>query len=380
MSSIHFINAQIVTDAGCVMGEVMVSDGVIVEVGPRRRTRGDRATVVDLGGKFLAPGFVDVQVNGGGGVLFNDAPTVATMNIMASAHRRFGTTAMLPTLISDDLDKIGQAIEAADDAVAAGVPGILGVHIEGPFLNKAKRGIHDASKICALTDEAVALLCAARHAIIVVTLAPDVVSLAHIQRLSEAGVRICAGHTNANYDQTKAALAAGVTGVTHLFNAMPPMQSRDPGMIPAALDSAAWAGLIVDGHHVHPAMLQLAWRAKKDRRFMLVTDAMPIVGTEQDRFYLGDREILVEAGACRSVDGTLAGAAISMNDALVNATQMMGVSLAEASKMASGHPAAFLGQSAKFGSIAPAKRADFVVLSDDLKVVETWIGGVRMDD
>lgn len=378
MQSTFFKNARIITETGLCNGAILIRDGIFCDVSATPDISDDACLTIDLDGQILAPGFIDVQVNGGGGFLFNDDPSVATIKKIASAHRAFGTTSMAPTLISDDLEKVAQAVNAADAAIEQGIPGILGVHIEGPFLNTLKRGIHDASKIRRLTDDAVAILTSAKHAIVVVTIAPECVSLEQIRQLSEGGVRICAGHTNATYDETKAALDAGIIGFTHLFNAMSPMQSRHPGVVPAALESNAWCGLIVDGHHVHPSMLQLAYRAKTDGRFMLVTDAMPVVGAEQDFFCLGDKKISVKDGACLSEDGTLAGAAITMNDALINATTLMNVTLSEAVNMASINPAKFLGLDQATGSIAAGKRADFVVMSEELRVLETWVGGERM--
>lgn len=381
MQRLVFANGRIVTPSGILgRGSVEAAEGLVTRVGrpvEAGRARGDR---IDLGGDYLLPGFVDVQVNGGGGLLFNDDPSVETAVRIVRAHRAFGTTSLLPTLISDDLGKVEQAIRAIDEAVAQRTPGIAGLHLEGPFLSPEKRGIHDRRKLRRLSDKAMAMLTSARHARLVVTLAPERARFDQIARLVEHGVKVCMGHTNASYDDTRRALAAGVTGFTHLFNAMPTMQSRNPGVIAAALESDAWCGVIVDGKHVHPAMLRLALRAKADRRLMLVTDAMPSVGADIDHFYLNQRRINVADGACLSEDGTLAGAALSMIDAVRNATTMLDTGIEEASGMASLMPCAFLGIADRVGSIAPGQRADLLRVSPELAIRQVWIGGIEQRD
>lgn len=378
MTSFALVNARILTEAGFVDdASVIVKDGLISEVRADGGCGGVAA--MDLKGGLLLPGFIDVQVNGGGGVLFNDDPSLEGVAAIAKAHRAYGTTGLLPTLISDDLEKVGLAIRAVDDAIEAEVPGVIGVHIEGPFLNEAKKGIHDAGKLRPLTKDALAILTGAKHARVVLTLAPECVDTDDIRYLASRGVRICAGHTNATYDETKTALENGVTGFTHLFNAMSPMLSRAPGVVPAALESDAWCGVIVDGLHVHPAMLRLALNAKTDRRFMLVTDAMPCVGSDMDHFYLNGARIHVRDGKCFSDDGTLAGAALTMIDAVKNAVSMLSVDLEAASRMASAQPAAFMGVGKTTGSISAGKQADLVWLDRDLRVIGVWIRGVADD-
>ncbi len=380
MGSLVFNNGRIVTPHGIRnRGAVEVEAGLVTRVGDSHAVDHANADVIDLEGDYLLPGFVDVQVNGGGGALFNDDPSAATAARIARAHRAFGTTSLLPTLISDDLDKVEQAIKAIDGEVRRGTPGIAGVHIEGPFLNVEKRGIHDASKLRKLSPEAMDILTSAKHARVVVTLAPECVELGQIRQLVECGVKVCAGHSNASYDQTRAALAAGVTGFTHLFNAMPAMQTRNPGVIPAALESAAWCGVIADGEHVHPAMLRLALRAKSDRRLMLVTDAMPVVGSKCDHFHLDGRRIGISNGACRSEDGTLAGSVLSMIDAVKNAMTMLELSIEQACALASAMPASFLGMEQRAGGIATGRRADLVRATPELNVRQVWIGGVDLD-
>jgi len=378
MQQLVFANGRIVAPGGVLDNSaVEVGDGRIAGVRDATGADSSRRGLVDLDGDFLLPGFVDVQVNGGGGLLFNDDPSEATALAIAQAHRSLGTTSLLPTLISDDLEKVEQAIAAIDGLVARGAPGIAGVHIEGPFLNAEKKGIHDRGKLRSLSDGAVAILTSAKHAQVVVTLAPERARIDQIKRLVAGGVIVCAGHTTADFDQTRDALAAGLTGFTHLFNAMPAMQSRDPGVIAAALESSAYCGLIADGRHVHPAMLRLALRAKLDRRLMLVTDAMPVVGAAgMDYFFLNNRRINVADGVCLSEDGTLAGAALSMIEAVRNAMTMLDLPIEEAVAMASHNPCSFLGIADRVGAIAPGRRADLLRVSPDLAVREIWLGGV----
>jgi N-acetylglucosamine-6-phosphate deacetylase len=324
----------------------------------------------------LVPGFIDTQVNGGGGVLFNDAPTVEGIAAIGAAHRRFGTTGFLPTLISDDLDVIRRAVAAVDQAIEAGIPGVLGIHIEGPFLNVDRKGIHSAEKIRALDAEGLAVLTGLKHGRTLVTLAPERVTPAQIDALVAAGVIVAAGHTNARYEQAKAAVSAGMRGVTHLFNAMSPLGSREPGMVGAALDSDELVcGLIVDGHHVNPATLRLALRCKPASGFMLVTDAMPSVGSEASEFLLQGRRILVRDGACRGEDGTLAGSHLDMAEAVRNAVSMLGVDLATAVAMASTNPAALIGLDETRGRIAAGLAADLVLLDDAGQVAASWVDG-----
>jgi N-acetylglucosamine-6-phosphate deacetylase len=270
------VNARLLADEGFVDGRAVLLDGGrIAAIVPRDDPRVAHATARDLGGACLLPGFVDCQVNGGGGVLFNDDPSVETIRRIGAAHRRFGTTAFLPTLISEDLDTIHAAIGAVRAALMARVPGVIGVHIEGPFISEARKGTHDAAKLRELDAHGVEALSSLGVGRTLVTLAPETTTPAIIRMLAGAGVVISAGHTDATFAQVSEALRNGVRGVTHLFNAMSPFNHREPGAVGAALhDPECWCGLIVDGIHVHPAALQVALRAKRPDRFMLVTDAM----------------------------------------------------------------------------------------------------------
>jgi N-acetylglucosamine-6-phosphate deacetylase len=332
----------------------------------------------DLGGRMLVPGFIDCQVNGGGGVLFNDAPSVPTLRRIAAAHRRFGTTGLLPTLISDDALVMRTAIAAVAAAIEQGVPGIIGIHLEGPFLSPQRKGIHNAAKFHSPAVADIELVTSLVSGKTLLTLAPEQVAPEVLRVLAERGVVLAAGHTAASYATTRAALDAGVRGFTHLYNAMTPLQSREPGVVGAALeDTASWCGLIVDGHHVHPAALRVALAAKPTGKTFLVTDAMPPVGSTDASFQLNGETITCRDGLCTNAQGILAGSALDMAGAVRNAVAMLHIPLVEALRMASAYPAAFLGLEHQLGHIAAGYAADLVALDDDLNVTETWISGCR---
>lgn len=373
--AVALINGQVLTGGRFERATVLIEDDRIVAVGGDAGAAGVSAQI-DLEGGFLLPGFVDTQVNGGGGLLFNDAPTVETIATIGAAHRRYGVTGFLPTLISDDLATVAQAIEAVDQAIEAGVPGVLGIHIEGPFLSERRKGVHDASKFRTLDEAALSLLTSARRGRTLVTLAPETTTPEMIGRLAAAGVTVAAGHTNATYERLIEALGAGVTGFTHLFNAMSPLASREPGAVGAALDHQdSWCGVIIDGRHIHPAALRIAFRAKRHDRFMLVTDAMPSVGMIDKSFTIQGRPIRVVDGVCVDENGTLAGSDLDMASAVRNAVELTGLDLADAAAMASTNPAEFLGLSRELGQIASGFRADLTLLDSDLQAKRTWIGG-----
>ena len=376
MMDLALVNGRVMTDRGLAEGlAVRISGGRITAVGPARDVT-DGATLRDLDGALLLPGFIDIQVNGGGGVLFNDAPTTESIATIGAAHRRFGTTGFLPTLISDDLATVETAIAATRRAIATGEPGVLGLHIEGPFLSARRKGIHDASKFRKIDETAFGLLTSLDVGRTLVTLAPEVTTAAMIQRLAGAGVVVSAGHTNAAYATVRAALEHGMTGFTHLFNAMSALTSREPGVVGAALeDTESWCGIIVDGRHVDPVVLKIALRLRPHSRFILVTDAMPCVGSDQKSFVLQGKVITLRGGAFVDEHGTLAGSALDMAAAVRNAFNLLALDLADASAMASGNPAAFLRLDHERGRIAPGFVADLVLLDDKLEVLDTWIAG-----
>ncbi|MFJ5489241.1 N-acetylglucosamine-6-phosphate deacetylase [Hansschlegelia beijingensis] len=288
---------------GCAL---LIAGERIAGVTPASEVPSDASVEIVPG--LLAPGFIDVQVNGGGGVLLNDDPSPAAMATIAAAHRRYGTTGLLPTLITDAREKMAAALRAAEAAIAAKTPGVLGVHLEGPFLNPARKGVHDPAFMRAPDEADIALLTSAAAGVILVTLAPERVPAGSISRLSSAGLRISAGHTEATAEELERALAEGLTGYTHLFNAMPPMAGRAPGPVGAALsERSTFCGVIADLHHVAAPSLRAAMAAKGPEQTMLVTDAMSTVGAEMTEFILQGRRILRAGGRLTTEDGTLAG-------------------------------------------------------------------------
>ncbi|WP_201314994.1 N-acetylglucosamine-6-phosphate deacetylase [Dyella sp. EPa41] len=373
------VNARVLTDHGPQDGLAVLVRGERIEAVVRADdARATAAQRHDLKGRLLLPGFIDVQVNGGGGVLFNAEPTVDALATMGAAHRKFGTTGFLPTLITDTADVMRKALDAVDAAIEQGVPGVLGIHLEGPFLATARKGIHDASLFRLPDAEDIAAITRNRRGVVMLTLAVEEVPLDTIRQLSEAGVLVVAGHTAASYDTTRAALDAGVCGFTHLYNAMTPLGSREPGVVGAALDDPySWCGLIVDGHHVHPAALRVAIAAKARGKSVLVTDAMPPVGADSPEYILNGQTIIARDGICQSDTGVLAGSALDMATGVRNLVNMVGLPLAEASRMASAYPAAWLGLDRTHGRLVAGQRADFAVMDEGLMVSETWIGGVR---
>jgi N-acetylglucosamine-6-phosphate deacetylase len=377
MTTLALRNCRLLTRNRLCEGlAVIVRDGRIEEICPEDRLPPKGSDVRDLGGKLLLPGFIDVQVNGGGGVLFNESTDVDGIRTIAEAHYQYGTTGFLPTLISDELDVVERAFRAGARAIDEGVPGVLGVHIEGPFLNPERRGVHDQQKLRRLTAEAVASLKPLRNGRTVLTLAPEAVDGDAVTELVNKGFIVCAGHSDASYDETVLALERGLSGFTHLFNAMSQLGAREPGVVGAALDDRdSWCGVIADFQHVSPAAMRIAYRCKGADKIMLVTDAMPPVGSEMKQFRLLDKIVNVSEGACRDQHGTLAGTALDMATALRNMIDITGVELPEAVRMASESPAAFLRQGERTGTIDVGKRADFVVADDDLRVLMTWIGG-----
>lgn len=369
--------------ARVLVGREILGDRVVVLDGPvirdiARPSDAPEGKTHDLDGALLLPGFIDVQVNGGNGRLFNDSPDVETIRHIGEAHRRYGTTGFLPTLISDELDVIAAAIEAVDAAIADGVPGVLGVHVEGPFLSTDKKGVHNPAKFRRLERKHLDLLTSLKRGKTLVTLAPEKADADLVRELVAAGVIVSAGHTDATYEQMRAFLDAGVTGFTHFFNAMSHMSSREPGVVGAALeDQESWCGIIVDGRHVAPPLLKIALRCKPLEKFMLVTDAMPTVGMKHKEFRLQGRVISVEDGVCVVAEnGVFAGSDLEMASAVRNAIKLLGVELADAASMASFNPATFLGLESSLGRIAPGWKANLVAVDDDFNVIETWIDGV----
>lgn len=353
---------------------VVVEGTRIVGLLPRSDLPGDMDVRQLAAGKWLAPGFIDVQVNGGGDVLFNDAPTAETIAAMIAVHRRFGTTSLLPTLMTDSGEKMRASVTSVEKMLEH-EPGLLGIHLEGPFLSPEKRGVHDPGFIRKPAPADIELLLGSRRGLLLVTLAPERVPTGFVRRLANSGASIALGHSMATYEEARAAMAEGLTGYTHLFNAMRPLSSRDPGPIAAALESdQAWFGMILDGFHVHPAMLRLALRGRSHP--ILVTDAMPPVGGRQTSFQLYHQEIRAVEGRCLRADGALSGALLDMAAAVRNCVSLLQTSLEDALRFASRNPAEFLGLGHMLGKLAPGYRADMVALDPQtLSIEATWVAG-----
>ncbi|MBQ0824864.1 N-acetylglucosamine-6-phosphate deacetylase [Microvirga sp. HBU67558] len=373
--SIALVGARVFDGAHMLDGRaVVVGNGRVLGV-PLERDLGtgiERRRIEGL----LAPGFIDVQVNGGGGVLYNDVRSVDGIRTIAEAHRAYGTTGLLPTFITDTRETMAEAVEAMRAALAARVPGVLGIHLEGPFISPERKGVHDPAFMRPMEDEDIAIMTSLTEGRTLVTLAPERNSLEAIARLSEAGVLVCAGHTASDYATVMEAVRHGLRGFTHLYNAMPPLAGRDPGPVGAALDSPdTWCGLIVDGHHVSDAALRVAIAAKGKEHMMLVTDAMAVTGTDLTGFELHGRTIYRRDGRLTTADGTLAGSDLDMAGAVRNSVERLGLALPDVLRMASLIPARFLRLDHEMGRIAPGYRADLVLLDESLEVRETWIGG-----
>ncbi|MGA8389572.1 MAG: N-acetylglucosamine-6-phosphate deacetylase [Pseudolabrys sp.] len=354
---------------------VMVQDGRIAGLASPGEIPSDWPQSRVPAGVFVTAGFVDLQVNGGGGVLLNDQLTPDGMRAIARAHRRYGTTACLPTLITDTREHMRSAIAAARSV--AGHDGVLGLHLEGPFISPQRPGVHRPDRIVQPRVGDLEQLCelagAGRS---LVTLAPECVPAGFVMMLASAGVRISIGHSEASAAVVVQAVAEGATGVTHLFNAMPPFSARAPGIVGTALsEPRLTAGLIVDGIHVDPVSVRAAFAAKGADRIALVTDAMPTVGTSLDRFELVGRAIKLVDGRLTTEEGTLAGAQLDMASAVRNAVRLAKVPLEDALRAASLTPAQFLGVANERGAIVPGARADLVALTDKLTVAATWIDG-----
>ncbi len=363
-------------------GALLVEDGRIRDIVPEDGIpAGSR--VVTLPGGVIAPGFVDLQVNGGGGVMLNDDQSVDTLCRIARAHAKMGTTALLPTLITDTRERTEAAIAAVLTAIEERVPGIVGLHLEGPHLSLARKGAHDPSLIRPMEAEDLELLMKAAAALpcLMVTVAPESVSPGQIAELAAAGALVSLGHTDAEYDQCREAVASGASCVTHLFNAMSQLSSRAPGLVGAALDlGAVHAGLIADGIHVHPAAIRAALRAKTGPgALFLVTDAMAVAGTDLKQFVLNGRTIHRREGRLTLADGTLAGADLNMPQAIAVIDRQVGAPREQALAMATAIPASFIGAAPEHGTLQPGTRADFVHLGPHMNLLAVWAEGRRIE-
>ena len=358
---------------------LLIEGGKILDLIPRATA--PQAEIVTLpAGSLIAPGFIDTQVNGGGGALLNDTQTVDAVRTIVAAHRRYGTTGLLPTFITDAADKMHAAASAVAEAARDSASGVLGLHLEGPFLSQEKRGVHSPAFVRPPTACDIAYLSELPNEFpggrVLLSIAPETVTDGDIRKLAAAGVLLAGAHSAATYARTLEAIRAGITGFTHLFNAMPPVANREPGIAGAALLSAeTWCGIIVDGIHVHPAALKLALAAKPRGKLMLVTDAMTPLGTDADSFQLYGATIHRHDGRLVTSDGTLAGADLDMSQAVRNCVGLLGLPREEALRMASLYPAQFLGMADRRGRLAQGYQADLTLLDQCNHVLGTWVAG-----
>jgi N-acetylglucosamine-6-phosphate deacetylase len=354
---------------------VIIDDECIVKVIPTAKLPANMECR-QLTSGFLAPGFIDLQVNGGGGVMLTSAPSPESVDMMAAAHRSGGTTAMLPTLISASHEQHLAGVAAVAGARQAGNASILGVHIEGPFFAWEKCGAHDVTLIRDLDEADLAWLTSLQDFPVMLTLAPECCAPGQIRQLSDAGIVVSAGHSNASYRQIAAAIDEGLQGFTHLYNAMSTVTAREPGCVGAALDfDANWAGIIADGHHVDAASIRIAHRAKPAGKLFLVTDAMATVGSDNASFQLYGEAISEQDGKLINDQGVLAGSAIGMVDAVRFAHHHAGIELEECLRMAALYPAQVLDLDHQLGRIATGYRPDFVHIDAEFKVAGTWVAG-----
>ncbi|XHB99469.1 N-acetylglucosamine-6-phosphate deacetylase [Nitratireductor sp. ac15] len=357
---------------------LMVENGRISAIEAREKVSRE-LPLRDARGAMIVPGFIDLQVNGGGGVMFDGNCGVDGLREICRAHARFGTTGLLPTLITDTREATAVSVAAGLEAARSGVPGFLGLHLEGPHLSIERKGAHDPALIRPMEDEDLAALIEARKGLpsLMVTLAPESATVDQVRALVDGGVKVSLGHTNTTCKTALAYAEAGASLVTHLFNAMSPLTHREPGVVGAALQNGQlWVGIIADGVHVDPVAIGVALRAKNGpSRLFAVTDAMSTIGTDMTSFTLNGRTIMRENGRLTLADGTLAGADIDMISTVVYLHRTVGLPLEQALRMVSVYPAQAIGLDRSRGGLTAGKEADFVVLDDDLGVVSTWIGG-----
>lgn len=374
------VGARIFTGEDFLDKHALIVNGDVIEaVLPAEKLSPDIAQV-KLNGGVIAPGFIDLQVNGGGGAFFTNDTSVSAIQTMLDGHRPTGTTSLLPTLISDTREVHQAGVQAIADAISAGMNGVLGVHVEGPFFNMARRGAHNERYIRKMEQADIDWLVSsvkAQHKFkVMLTLAPEHAEVGQIEQLTAAGVVVCAGHTDGHYEDVVAALKEGLSGFTHLYNAMRPTTGREPGVVGAALeDPHSWCGIIIDTYHVHAASARIAYAAKPKGKMYLVTDAMSTVGSPEKSFQIYGETIYEKDGCLVNAEGRLAGSAIGMIDAVRLNTNWVGVELAESLRMASLYPAEYMQVDGYLGRIRENYRADLVHFTDDFKVTHTWVAG-----
>lgn len=367
-------NCALYTGSQILHNQAMVVKGtIIVDLIPNAHLPSDLPQL-DGQGWAAAPGFIDLQLNGCGGVMFNDAITAATLDTMHHTNLRSGTTSFLPTLITTSDAAMDEAIALVADYRRRYPQRVLGLHLEGPYLNPKRGGIHNKADIRPADESMIRRLAQAGPEVIkLVTLAPEMVAPEHIQQLAQAGILVAAGHTDASFEEALASFKAGVGMVTHLFNAMSAWQGRSPGLVGAVLSQPdIYAGIIVDGHHVHYGSVGLAQKIKSDH-LVLVSDATPPVGTTLESFIIGGQRVFYRDGKCVNADGTLGGAALTLMEAVGNCVQEVGIPLAEALRMATLYPARALGIDHCLGLLSAGYQANITLFDPATFIVKGTI-------
>ena len=335
---------------------------------------------IELDQGILAPGFIDLQVNGGGGILFNNRPTKESLNTIINAHQFFGTTSIMPTVISDSIKVLTKCTRAVAQEIKKN-SGLLGIHIEGPFFSLKYRGVHQKKYISKLSSEYLELFSNLKEFPVILTLAPECISIKDLNHLASLGLKIMAGHTDASYDELEQAAKKNLNGFTHLFNAMSQMSAREPGAVGAALDfDNLYASIIVDLHHVHHSLIKLAYQKKPIGKLFFISDSMATINHGEPTFELYDEVVSEQNGRITNAEGKLAGSSITQIDAVKNAYQKCNIPLDHALAMASRYPAEFIGVDRYLGSLKPNYRADLVHFDSNFKVNNVWTSGVKIKE
>jgi len=364
-----YTSKEVLIDKAVIINGNMIEDLVEIDRVPKE------IETIDAEGKILAPGFIDIQVNGGGGVLFNDAPTVESINTIFSAHLKYGVTSILPTLISDDVEKMKQAIDSVEQMMKIAGNHTLGIHLEGPYIEVSKAGVHEKKHIRKISLGELKTILDSTSAVKLITLAPELLDSSSMKYLLEKNIVMFAGHTNASFNTCNEFFKNGGKGATHLFNAMSQLTGREPGVVGATFfNKNAKGGIIVDGHHVDLHNVAIASRLMKGRLF-LVTDSMPSVGSEIESFNIGEVTIFCKDGKCVTADGTIGGSNLNMLLAVRNCVSKCGIPLDEALRMSSTYQAELLGYGHILGKISPGYHANLILIDNTVHIHATIVNG-----
>ncbi|MCH2473613.1 MAG: N-acetylglucosamine-6-phosphate deacetylase [Gammaproteobacteria bacterium] len=357
---------------------LLVEGKSIVDIVDKNNTP-DNFNKIELDQGILAPGFIDLQVNGGGGVLFNNSPNKESLNTIIKAHQFFGTTSVMPTVISDSLEVLEQCIKTVTEEIKNN-SSLLGIHIEGPFFNTKYRGVHQKQYISTINSDYLNLFESLKGFPVMLTLAPECISSQQLKHLTSLGIKTLAGHSDATYDELDDAIKNGLDGFTHLFNAMGQISAREPGVVGSALHfENTFASIIVDLHHVHPSLIQLAYQLKPKGKLFFISDSMATINHGKPSFELYDEVVNESDGRLVNSEGKLAGSSITQIDAVKNAYQKCNIPLNQALAMASRYPAEYLGIENHLGSLKPGYRADLVHFDSNFKVHNAWVSGKQIN-